>query len=62
MQTVQITLGEAIEAFYDDLLETYGDEELALIAAQAIASDLLMRARAQPPAADTAPVVLARAA
>jgi len=62
MQTVQITLGEVIEAFYDDLYETYGDEELALAAAQAIASELLMHARAQPPAADTAPVELARAA
>ena len=47
MQTVQVSIGELVEAFYEDLLETYGDKEVALIAAQTLATELLMRARDQ---------------
>ncbi len=43
MRTIQISIGELIEAMYDELLETYGDRELALVAAQALGDDLLTR-------------------
>jgi len=51
MQTIQISIGEIIEAMYEELFETYGDKELALIAAQALGDELLERARrtAEPP-------------
>jgi hypothetical protein len=43
MQTIQISIGEIIEAMYEELVETYGDKELALVAAQALGDDLLAR-------------------
>ena len=51
MRTIQISIGEIIEAMYEELVETYGDRELALVAAQALGDDLLARfarASAQP--------------
>lgn len=47
MQTIQISIGEIIEAMYEDLLETTGDKELALMAAQALGDDLLARVAKQ---------------
>jgi len=44
--TIQISIGELIEAIYDELLEAYGDRELALVAAQAVGDDLLARVAA----------------
>ena len=43
MLTVQIPIGEIIEAVYEELLEAYGDKELAVVAAQALGDDLLAR-------------------
>jgi hypothetical protein len=43
MRTIQISIGEIIEAMYEELIETYGDRELALVAAQALGDDLLSR-------------------
>jgi hypothetical protein len=43
MQTIQFSVGEAIEAMYEELLETYGDEELARAGAQAVGDELLTR-------------------
>ncbi len=43
MRTIQISIGEIIEAMYEELVETYGDRELALVAAQALGDDLLAR-------------------
>jgi hypothetical protein len=43
MRTIQIPLGEIIEATYDELMRSFGDEDLALVAAEAIAYDLLTR-------------------
>ena len=43
MQTVQVSIGELIEAMYEGLVEAYGDRELALAAAQALGDDLLER-------------------
>lgn len=43
MQTIQISIGEIIEAMYEGLIETYGDKELALVAAQALGDDLMER-------------------
>ena len=40
---IQISIGEIIEAMYDELVETYGDKELALVAAQALSDDLMAR-------------------
>lgn len=40
---IQISIGEIIEAMYEELVETYGDKELALVAAQALGDDLLAR-------------------
>ena len=51
MRTIQISIGEIIEAMYEDLVETYGDKELALVAAQALGDDLLARAAKQEAAA-----------
>jgi hypothetical protein len=48
MQTVQISIGEIIEATYEELMETYGDKELALAAAQAVGDELLARFAAKP--------------
>jgi hypothetical protein len=50
MRTVQISMGELLEAMYAELMETYGDKELALAAAQAVSDELLARfaARARP--------------
>jgi len=48
--TIQISIGEIIEAMYEELLEQFGDRELALVAAQALSDDLLARvARARSP-------------
>jgi hypothetical protein len=41
--TIQISIGEIIEAMYEELIETYGDKELALVAAQALGDELLAR-------------------
>ena len=45
--TIQISIGEIIEAMYEELVETYGDRELALVAAQALSDDLLARLAAK---------------
>lgn len=47
MRTIQISIGEILEAMYEGLMEAYGDRELALVAAQALGDDLL--ARLAPP-------------
>lgn len=52
MRTIQISIGELIEAMYEELVETYGDRELALVAAQALGDDLLSRAAAKAAARD----------
>ena len=51
MRTIYVSIGEIIEAMYQELMETYGDRELALVAAQALGDDLLARITktAQPP-------------
>ena len=41
--TIQVSIGELIEAMYEELMETYGDRELALAAAQALGDELLAR-------------------
>ncbi len=43
MRTIQLSIGEIIEAMCDGLLEAYGDRELALVAAQAVSDELLAR-------------------
>ena len=43
MRTIQISIGELIEAVYEELVEAYGDRELALVAAQAVGDDLMQR-------------------
>ncbi len=43
MRTIQLSIGEIIEAMYDGLLEEYGDRELSLVAAQAVSDALLAR-------------------
>ena len=43
MRTIQISIGEIIEAVYEELIETYGDKELAIAAAQALGDDLFAR-------------------
>jgi hypothetical protein len=48
MRTIQISIGEIIEAMYEELIETYGDRELALVAAQALGDDLLARFSKSP--------------
>ena len=49
MRTIQVSIGEIIEAMYEELVETYGDRELALVAAQALGDDLMARlAKADP--------------
>ena len=48
MQDIQISIGEIIEAVYEELIETYNDRELALVAAQAVGDELLERMRARP--------------
>ena len=48
MRTIQVSVGELIEAVYEELVETYGDRELALVAAQAVGDEVLQRfARAE---------------
>ena len=42
LMTVQISLGEIVEAFYEELLETYGDHEVALMMAQTLANELML--------------------
>ena len=46
MRTIRISIGEIVEAMYNELVETLGDRDLALIAAQALGEDLLARAKA----------------
>jgi hypothetical protein len=41
--TIQVSIGELIEAMYEEMMETYGDRELALVAAQALGDELLAR-------------------
>jgi hypothetical protein len=48
MRTIQVSIGELIEAMYEELVETYGDKELALVAAQALGDDLLARFGSRP--------------
>ena len=48
MRTIQISIGELIEAVYEELVEQYGDRELALVAAQAVGDDLLQRIAPAP--------------
>jgi len=43
MRTINISIGEILEAMYEGMLEAYGDRELALVAAQALGDDLLAR-------------------
>lgn len=43
MRTIQISIAELIQAVYEELIEAYGDRELALVAAQAVGDDLLSR-------------------
>lgn len=43
MRTIQVSIGEIIEAMYEELVENYGDKELALVATQALGDDLLAR-------------------
>jgi hypothetical protein len=50
MRTIQISIGELLEAVYEELVEAYGDRELALVAAQAVGDDLLQRLAPVPPA------------
>jgi hypothetical protein len=49
MRTIEISIGELIEAVYAELIEMYGDRELALVAAQAVGDDLLERVRSSAP-------------
>jgi hypothetical protein len=51
MRTIQISIGELIEAVYEELVEAYGDRELALVAAQAVGDDLMQRFVPQTPTA-----------
>jgi hypothetical protein len=44
LMTLQVSLGEIVEAFYEELVETYGDEEVALMMAQTLANELLLQA------------------
>lgn len=46
--TIQVSIGELIEAMYEELVEAYGDKELALVAAQALSDDLLARFGTKP--------------
>ena len=41
--TIQVSIGELIEAMYEELVEAYGDKELALLAAQALSDELFAR-------------------
>jgi hypothetical protein len=43
MRTIHVSIGELLEAVYEELVEAYGDKELALVAAQALGDDLLAR-------------------
>jgi hypothetical protein len=43
MNNIQLSIGEIIEAVYEELIETYNDRELALVAAQAVGNELLAR-------------------
>jgi len=55
MRTIQVSVGELIEAMYAELVETYGDRELALVAAQALGDELLARFGSKAmPASDAA--------
>ena len=47
MQDIQISIGEIIEAVYAELIETYNDRELALVAAQAVGDELMERMQKQ---------------
>ena len=47
MPTIQVSIGELIEAIYAELVESYGDRDLALVAAQAVGDDLLDRLAAE---------------
>lgn len=49
MRTIQIPLGEIIEATYDEMMRSYGDEDLARVAAEAVAYDLLTARVADEP-------------
>ena len=49
MRTVQIPLGEIIEAMYDELMRSFGDPDLARVAAEAVAYDLLTRPTTDEP-------------
>ncbi len=53
MRTIHVPLGELLEAVYADLMETYGDRELALAAVQELGEELMTRSRVEA-AADRA--------
>ncbi len=59
MRTVQVSLGELIEAMYDDLAETYEAKNVAREGAAAIANELLAKAERERV---TAGILLARLA
>ena len=58
MRTIQFSVGEAIEAMYEELLETYGDKDLALAGAQAVGDELMTRFAHQPRKATASRAVL----
>jgi hypothetical protein len=55
MRTTQVSIGEIIESMYDELLELYGDKELALLAAQALGDELLAEQLRPAPVRRSAP-------
>lgn len=60
MRSIQFSVGEAIEAMYEELVEIYGDKELALAGAQAVGDELLHRFSARPEARPARRVTLPR--
>jgi hypothetical protein len=55
MRTVQVSLGELIEAMYDDLAETYEAGDVARAGAAAVANELLAQAASERAARQAAP-------
>jgi hypothetical protein len=50
--TIDTTLGELINVFYEEFLQLYGDEELASIAAAAVVNDMLSSGHSATATAD----------
>jgi len=46
-RTTQTTLGDLISVIYEELLELYGDAELASVATAAVINDMLIDARSE---------------